>query len=168
MSLPPGSTTPLRRLTAELAKFGTVGIIAYVVDVGTYNLLVFGGGEGPLHDKPLTAKTIAGVLATVVAYGGNRQWTFRDRDRRGVFREYAMFLGVNAVALGITLLPLAVSRYVLDLRGPLADNISANLVGVALGTLFRFVAYRTWVFPHPERSADGTADRSEEQRERGG
>jgi putative flippase GtrA len=164
----PGSTTRLRRLTAELAKFGTVGVVAYVVDVGTYNLLVFGGGEGPLHDKPLTAKTIAGVLATLVAYGGNRQWTFRDRDRRGVLREYAMFLGVNAVALGITLLPLAVSRYVLDLRGPLADNISANIFGVALGTLFRFVAYRTWVFPHPEASADGAVDRSEEQRERGG
>lgn len=142
-------------------------MVAYVVDVGTFNLLVFGGGEGPLHDKPLTAKTIAGVLATMVAYAGNRQWTFRDRGRRGVAREYVMFLVVNAVALAITLLPLAFSRYVLDLRSPLADNVSANVVGVGLGTLFRFVAYRTWVFPHAAPAAE-SAGLVEEQGERRG
>ena len=147
---PSTAPTRLRRLLAEVAKFGTVGVLAYIVDVGTFNVLVFAGGEGPLHDKPLTAKTIAGILATLVAYIGNRQWTFRDRDRRGVVREYALFLVVNTVALGITLLPLAISRYVLDLRGPLADNISANIIGVAFGTMFRFFAYRTWVFPHVE------------------
>ena len=173
MSVNPGASTDpttaptrLRRLFTELAKFGTVGVVAYIVDVGTYNVLVFAGGEGPLHDKPLTAKTLAGILATLVAYTGNRQWTFRDRDRRGVVREYTLFLIVNAVALGITLLPLAISRYVLDLRGPLADNISANIIGVALGTLFRFVAYRTWVFPHPE-VADSPSSVQEQGERRG-
>jgi len=29
----------------------------------------------------------------------------------------------------------------------LADNISANVVGLGLGTLFRFWSYRKWVFP---------------------
>lgn len=132
---------------AELAKFFTIGALAYVVDVGTFNLLVHAGGEGVLFDKPLTAKVIAVVLATLVAYFGNRQWTWRHRGRRGFWHEYGLFFLFNAIALVITLVPLALSRYVLGLDSALADNISGNLVGVALGTLFRFWSYRRWVFP---------------------
>lgn len=151
-------TSPLRRLLAEIAKFGTVGVLAYVIDIGTYNLLVFGGGDGPLHDKPLTAKTISTLLAMVVAYVGNRQWTFKAYGRHGVLREIGLFLLANLAALVITLLPLALSRYALDLRGPLADNISGNIVGVGLGTIFRFWAYRTWVFPPEPVPTTDTAE----------
>ena len=38
----------------------------------------------------------------------------------------------------------------LDLRSPLADNVSANGVGLVLGTLFRFWAYRRFVFAGEE------------------
>jgi putative flippase GtrA len=137
----------VRRGLGELARFFTVGLLAYVVDVGTFNLLVHAGGEGVLFDKPLTAKVIAVVAATVVAYFGNRQWTWRDRERRGFWREYGLFFVLNAIALALTLLPLAFSRYVLGLDSALADNLSGNVVGVALGTAFRFWSYRTWVFP---------------------
>lgn len=147
------SSHHVRQLAAEIAKFGTVGIIAYVVDVGLFNLLVFGGGHGVLHDKPLTAKSISTIVAMAVSYLGNRQWTFRARGTHGFLRESAMFVAVNIVALAITLLPLALSRYVLGLTGPLADNIAANLLGVGLGTLFRFWAYRSWVFPHTATSS---------------
>jgi putative flippase GtrA len=137
----------LRRGLGELARFFTVGAVAYVVDVGTFNLLVHAGGQGVLHDKPLTAKGIAVVLATLVAYFGNRQWTWRHRGRRGFWREYGLFFALNAIALVITLVPLALSRYVLNLDSAVADNIAANIVGVGLGTAFRFWSYRRWVFP---------------------
>ena len=42
----------------------------------------------------------------------------------------------------------------LDFTSPLADNISANVVGLFLGMLFRFWSYRTFVFrKHPEDEA---------------
>lgn len=149
-----GSTLArLRRGLAELTKFFTVGALAYVVDVGTFNLLVHAGGGGVLTHKPLTAKVVAVVLATLVAYFGNRQWTWRHRDRRGFWREYGLFFLLNGVALAITLLPLAFSRYVLGLDSTVADNVSGNLVGVALGTLFRFWSYRRWVFPKVQQPA---------------
>ena len=47
------------------------------------------------------------------------------------------------------------SHYVLDLRSPLADNISANGVGLVLGTLFRFWAYRRFVFAGEQLAPDG-------------
>ena len=135
-----------RRLARELAKFGTVGLVALVVDVTTFNLLRFAGGEGPLYTKPLTAKVISVVLATIVAYVGNRFWTYRNRRHQGYLREYVLFFVINGIGLAIALVCLWFSHYVLGLTTPLADNISANVIGLALSTLFRFWAYRTFVF----------------------
>ena len=38
------------------------------------------------------------------------------------------------------------SHYVLELTSPLADNIAANVVGVGLGTIFRYFCYKYLVF----------------------
>ncbi len=149
----------LRRGAGELSRFGVVGIVAYVIDVGLFNVLVHVGDPGVLADKPLTAKTVSTVVATVVAYQANREWTWKDRSRRGFWREYSLYFVLNAIGLAITLAPLALSRYVLGLDSALADNISANVVGVGLGTLFRFWSYRRWVFPviEEEPEVGGTA-----------
>lgn len=137
----------LRRGAGELSRFGVVGIGAFIIDVGLFNLLVHVGDPGPLADKPLTAKTISAVVATVFAYQVNREWTWKDRGRRGFWREYSLYFLLNAIGLVITLLPLAASRYLLGLDSAISDNISANLIGVGLGTIFRFWSYRRWVFP---------------------
>ena len=145
----------LSSLVRELMKFGVVGAVAFVVDVGLFNLL--------LHatDKPLTSKTVAVVVATTVAYAGNRHWTFRKRSRSRVSREYTLFFLLNGVGLAIALICLAVSHYVLGFTSRLADNIAANVIGLGLGTVFRFLSYRRWVFPEllPEAAA---ADRTSE------
>lgn len=138
-----------RTLVAEVAKFGTVGAVAFVVDVVLYNLLVFGppgGGPGPLPDAPLLAKTLATAVATVVAWSGNRWWTFRSRRSSGKTAEFALFVLFNVIGLGIALAVLGFSRYVLGLDSQLADNVSGNGIGLALGTLFRFWAYKRFVF----------------------
>ena len=139
----------LHLLVRESLKFATVGGFGFVVDIAIFNVLMYSGGEGPLNDKPLTAKTISVLVATLVTYTGNRHWTFRHRGQTGAVRGYALFFLLNGVGLAIALSCLAVSRYVLDLSGPIADNIAANIVGLALGTLFRFWSYRRWVFPEP-------------------
>lgn len=134
-------------LYREIAKFGLVGLSALVVDIGLFNILRFAGGEGPLYDKPITAKVISVAVATTVAYAGNRFWTFRHRGRTHMGKEYLMFFALNGVAMLIAVTCLWFSHYVLGLDSPLADNISANVVGLGLGTLFRFWSYRKWVFP---------------------
>lgn len=152
----------MHRLVREGVKFAMVGSVGYVVDIGLFNLLLFGGGEGPLHNQPLVAKTISVAAATAVTYVGHRAWTFRHRARIRLARGYPLFFLFNGLGLGIALACLGVSRYVLGLSGPLADNISANVVGLALGTAFRYWAYRTWVFPahrpRPSRPAVGDED----------
>lgn len=132
-----------RRIGGEIAKFGTVGAAAFVLDVGLFNLL----RASVLADSPLTAKTISVVVATTFAFLANRHWTYRDRARTGYGRETILFFATNAVALLISWACLGTTHYLLGLDSQLADNISGNVVAVGLGTLFRFWVYRTWVFP---------------------
>ncbi len=144
----------LRALLREAAKFGVVGGIGFVVDVGVFNLLRFAGDPGVLEHKPLTAKAISVAVATVVTYLGNRHWTWAERQRSGASREVALFFVLNGIGMAIALGCLAVSHYVLNLTSPLADNVSANIVGLVLGMIFRFWSYRTFVFRrHPDESA---------------
>ena len=142
-------------LVREMLKFGVVGAVAFVIDLGGYNLLVFGPhlmgmlGEGnttgPLNDKPLTARIISASVATVVAWLGNRLWTFRHRRNRQAVHELALFVFFNVAAMVISVACLGFSRYVLGLDSQLSDNLT-NIIGIAIGTLFRFWAYRKFVF----------------------
>lgn len=130
------------QLKHELAKFGAVGLIAYVVQFGVFNVT-----RVAVPHKPLVASITAGAISTLVAYVGNRYWTYRDRDSIGRRRELVLFMLVNGVAIAFGLICTAISHYVLGFHGKLADNIANNIVGVGLGTLFRLWTYRTFIFP---------------------
>lgn len=134
----------LQDLIHEMAKFGIVGLSALVVDIGLFNLLLY---FGPLEGKPLTAKVVSVAAATTVAYFGNRFWTFKHRGRTSFAREYVLFFALNGVAMLIAVGCLWVSHYALGFESALADNISANVIGLGLGTMFRFWSYRKFVFP---------------------
>lgn len=156
--------SPVRVLVHEIAKFGIVGASAFVIDVGLFNLLLYGG---VLTDRPITAKIVSVVLATTFAYFANRYWTFRSRGHTSLGREYLLFFLLNGIAMAISVSCLWFSHYVMGWDSPLADNISANVVGLALGTLFRFWSYRRWVFPAlPDDVSPETRAADEELAER--
>ena len=139
-------------LIHELFKFGAVGALASVVTLLTSNLMwhVFGLG-------PMTGSVVATVVATVVAFLGNRFWTFRHRDRTGLAREYFLFFVLNGIGLLIQLLCLGFTVYTLKLDGFWARNIANNVIGLGLGTLFRYWSYKKWVFlPPPAPPVDPT------------
>jgi putative flippase GtrA len=133
-------------LLRELGKFGTVGAVSFVVDVSIYNTLL------TLYDlETVLSGAISMVVAATVAFFGNRFWTWRDRERSGLRREYTLYFVFNLVGLVIGLSCLAISHYGLGsiwpaLQSPIADNVAKNLVGMAFGTVFRFWSYRQIVF----------------------
>lgn len=128
------------------AAFLVVGAIGFLVDAGTYNLLVFWGGEGVLYHAPLQAKIIAIAVATVVTYFGNKWWTFSHKRTDNPAREYLLYAVFNVVAIGLQLGCLGFSRYVLELSTPLSDNISGTLIGQIVAVVFRYWAYDAFVF----------------------
>ena len=139
----------LRRTIAarvELMKFGSVGALAYIVNLGLFNLLVH-FPISPLDDRPVTGSLLAGIVSILVAYFGNRFWTWKDRPRRVMSREIALFFFINGIGILMSAAVLSISRYILGFQSALADNIAANVIGIGLGTIFRFWSYRVWVFP---------------------
>jgi putative flippase GtrA len=133
-----------------MLKFGAVGAFAFVVDVGLFNLLTtdlwLGSGSPPLDGHEKIAKVISASTATVVAWLGNRYWSFRHRRQSSRGREFGTFVVMNVLAMGIAVACLAISHDVLGFTSNLADNVSGNIIGIGLGTLFRFWAYRRFVF----------------------
>lgn len=139
----------LQRLAAEGARFIAVGGVATLIALLLFNLLVhgfWGFRPGPMNDRPLTSYALANLVGMVVSYRGTRSWAFRHRQPVGVAGGRVSFFVINTVTMAIPLLCLAVSRYVLDLDSALADNLAANVVGLALGTAARFWAFRRFVF----------------------
>ncbi|MBF4573027.1 GtrA family protein [Herbiconiux sp. VKM Ac-1786] len=163
MSSAPASPSRLRVLFFEVVRFGMVGGLGFVVDLAVFNLLVVTVlAPAQLHEGPLIAKLISASLAIVVNWLGNRYWTFRHRRRSDMLRESIEFFVVSVLGTGIGLACLWFSHYVLGFTSLLADNISGNVIGLALGSLFRFVLYRVWVFgEHRPRAPRVTLPRVE-------
>jgi putative flippase GtrA len=142
----------VRLLVHEIVKFGTVGIVNFVLDVAIFNLLRI----EVLPHKPLTCKAISTAVAATSSYFMNRHWTWRHRARTGMARELPLFVVLSAVGLGIAEACLLFSHYFVNADSVLSDNISANGVGLILGMLWRFWSFKRWVFlpEDPERDEE--------------
>nr|WP_196826671.1 GtrA family protein [Frigoribacterium sp. CG_9.8] len=147
------------KLLRYVLKFGIVGLAGYVVDVGLFNLLRVGVfGDDHFFQGPIGAKIISAGVATIATWFGNRYWTFREHRRKNYLLELAEFSTVSVGGILIGLACLWVSHYLLGFTSLLADNISSNVVGLVLGTSFRFLLYRFWVYGH--HRADGLTTRA--------
>jgi putative flippase GtrA len=135
-----------RHLLPELLKFGVVGGIGAVIDLG---------GAAVLHKhhvNPLEAKAISTAVATVVTYLGSRFWTFKHRENQALGREAALFIVLNVAGLLIAEAVIALVTYGFGLRSGIEYN-AASVIGTGLATIFRYFAYRQWVFTAPAAEA---------------
>jgi putative flippase GtrA len=135
----------------ELIKFAIVGGTTFVIDSALFYTLKL----TVLEPKPVTAKIISGIVAVIASYILNREWSFRDRGGRERHHEALLFFAFSGVGVLLSMAPLWVSSYVLQLRAPhvsltvenIADFLSAYILGNLLQMAFRFWAFRRWVFP---------------------
>jgi putative flippase GtrA len=143
----------LRPLASELAKFLVVGGFCFVLDVLLAYVFRFKVDLGPT-----TSKTLSTVIATGVSYVGNRLWSFSHRvdADNGHGQDITAYAVINLVGLVITLVPVDVAHYVLSETSPLAFTVS-GILGTAVATVFRFWAYRKYVFDLEPELAERTA-----------
>ena len=143
-------------LIPELAKFGVVGLVGTIIDLGGADFLHVHMGLGPM-----VSKAISITAATIVTYLGSRFWTFRHRVNQALLRQGILFAVLNLIGLGIAEVVIAVTTYGLDLKSELAYN-AASVVGTGLGTIFRYFSYKKWVFladvPAAEAAVSGIVE----------
>ncbi|MCU1436423.1 MAG: polysaccharide synthesis protein GtrA [Pseudarthrobacter sp.] len=125
----------------EVAKFGAVGGVAFVIDNGlTYYLM-----HGPMTDSEAKARFVGASIATVFSWIANRLWTFRHRRQANVLREFLMFILINGIGIGISTGFTALAKYSFNVTD---KNMlfAAGVVGILVATVVRFFAYRFLVF----------------------
>jgi putative flippase GtrA len=138
----------LKGLAPEAFAFGVIGagntllyllIVYLLADIGV-----------------VKASVIATVVTTTVAYFANRHWTYRHRPRSALRREYVLFFGFNLAGMVIQSGTLAAVKYGFGLteKDDLNLIMGVTLVGIALATVFRFWAYRTFVFLKPQPDSE--------------
>lgn len=126
----------------RIIKFCLVGGMNYLVDVSVFNFLRL----GVLSSHPLTSKVLAAAVATIFSWVVNRYWTFRNKRTNRRMQEFLGFAVVNVLGMLPAVICLGISHYLLGLTSLLADNISANVIGLILGTILRFFLYEHTIF----------------------
>ena len=133
-------------LVHEVAKFGVVGAVGFVVQLGVQNALY------PHATGALTALVIGYAVATAVTFVGNRHWAFKHRKGGGLKQETALFVALNVVGIFIQ---VGIVNFVVHGLGH-GDRLSYNIatiIGIAIGTMFRLFTYRRFVFRTPAAPA---------------
>jgi putative flippase GtrA len=149
------SIVGLWKWALEMARFLVVGGVAFVVDMGLFNLLVFGPGQ-VLGDKTTTANIISVTTATIVSWVGNRYWTFKDKRTGRQGRAMVIYAAINVVGALVPIGTVALTHYTFGLTSALAMN-AAKVAGIVLGTAVRYVGYKLWVFTDTAEAEDDEA-----------
>lgn len=136
-------TDRLRRLAPEAIAFGVIG--------AGNTLLYFAITWAALSIGAVKASVLATVITTTLAYFANRYWTYRHHTRTALRREYTLFFGFNLVGMVIQSGCIAIGKYGFGLTEEHDELtfLAVTALGVVIGTLFRFWAYRTFVFLKP-------------------
>jgi putative flippase GtrA len=130
----------VRHLWHEVAKFGIVGGLGFVVTEVGFNVFHFDAKLGLL-----TSNVLATAMAAIVTFAGNKYWTFRHRAGHGTRKETIIFIALNGVGVLIQYACVWITQNVFGTTDKYLLNV-ALLIGIGLGTLFRFWSYRKWVW----------------------
>jgi putative flippase GtrA len=128
----PPEHAPGGRTHAEFVRYCAVGASGYAVNSALFWLL----------DRSLAypaAFALAFVCAATSNFALNRAWTFRSQGR--VSPQYARFLAVSLLALGVDLLVLS---GLVELAG--APKLVAAAAAILAATPASFAGNRLWTF----------------------
>jgi putative flippase GtrA len=106
------------------------------------------------------ANVLATLVTTTLAYLANRYWTYRQHSRSRKRREYTLFFAFNLAGMIIQSGAVAIAKYGFGMQEARdkRELMAVTMAGIAVATVFRFWAYRTFVF---RKAAPEAAARAE-------
>ncbi|HEY9313161.1 GtrA family protein [Williamsia sp.] len=147
---------PIRALSMrhhELIKFAIIGGSMMLFDMAIFYSLSL----TVLEAKPVVAKIISGVLATIVSYVLNREWAFKNRGGRQTHHEAMLFFAISGVGVVLQAAPLFVANNLFDVRNSvdvkqlvIIDFVLGYIIGNLIQMAFRFWALRRFAFPETD------------------
>ena len=126
----------MRTIGGSLTRYAVVGGLTNALGYLAY-LLITALGVGPK-----TAMTALYLIAVLVSYVGNRQWSFADRG--SVLASLARYLAVHVCGYLLNFMLLLVF---VDQLGLPHQLVQAAAIGIV--ALFLFTAFRLFVFNSP-------------------
>lgn len=138
-----------KRLVDESLRFLAVGGLATFVAFVIFNFLVHGlflTRDPWMLDHPTLAYIIANTVGMMISYRGTRTWAFKNRKTSHADGGRTAYVLINLATMTLPIGCLWISRNIFDLSDPLADNISANVIGLGLGMIARFYLFRQVIF----------------------
>jgi putative flippase GtrA len=151
-----------RRYLGELWRFFFVAQAATWVSIALFNTLAHGWlvGTAWLESQPIVAYVLANSVGMVISYSGARGWVFPHRPPQQADGGWTAYVVINLAAMALPVGCLVLTRHVLGLDSALADNLSANGVGLVLAFGARFYLFKRFVFRRPAEPRDEPGDES--------
>jgi putative flippase GtrA len=119
----------------QLVRFGCVGGVGFVVNLGVYALFVHGVGV-----EYRVASVLAWLVAVVNNFVLNRHWTFDARDDAAHFQALRFLL----VSLAAEILSLLLLTALVEGAG--LSKIPAQALAVAASMPLNFLGNKLWSF----------------------
>lgn len=129
-------------LISQFARFLVVGLASFAVDYGLFVLLFH-----TFSVQYIVASTISFSISLVLNYILTLKFVFEARPGRRIFHEFAAYIGLNIIALGLNQLILYLS---VDLLG--MSPFVGKLVATALVLVYNFISRKLLI----ERTAKPT------------
>lgn len=120
----------MQRLIGQFARFLVVGGISFAVDFGLFFVLYH-----YLSVQYILASTISFSLSLVLNYYLTLKFVFEARPDRKLLREFAIYIGLNIVALGLNQFILFLTVDTLGI-----SPLLGKLVATAVVLIYNFIS----------------------------
>ncbi|MDX2028821.1 MAG: GtrA family protein [Alphaproteobacteria bacterium] len=128
-----------RALFIQFIKFGIVGVIGFVVDVGVLKLCMWEFGMGPY-----AGRLVSFMVAVTVTWMCNRLFTFRGQGKGPAHKQWAKFV---VACIGGFILNYGTYAVLITLFALVRDYPALGVAaGSIAGMFFNFFAARRVVF----------------------
>lgn len=130
----------MRKLIEQVAKFGIVGIIAFIIDWGILNILV-----GFFHMHNVLASAISFTISLIFNYFASMKYVFKHRPDMARWMEMLIFLFSAVVGLFINMVIIWLSTYGMNKDAFISQHLE-YLFRTNIGKLVATVVVGIWNF----------------------
>ena len=125
----------MKKLIKQILKFGVVGVIATIIDVGLYSLLTDLVG---IHYA--VSQVISFAISLAFNYWASIKWVFDAKKQTP--KEALLFIGLSIVGLGINELILWIG---IDILGFKKYHLFIKLLATGIVMVFNFITRKLFI-----------------------